>query len=147
MSLYDHIVRVFRVLRPEKNWDTIYWMIDVHGTIIPNNWHKEADFAFIRMECREVLRWISKRKDQRLILWTSSYKDEVSKLIGWLGTEGVHVDYVDENPEEDNTTYADFSRKPYFNILIDDKAGFNPNFEWSDIRIALMNVGEWDKKE
>ena len=29
-----------------------------------------------------------------------------------------------------DTDFQDFSEKPYFNILLEDKAGFDPNKDW-----------------
>lgn len=138
-----NIKRTFVKLRPQRKWDTIYWLVDVHGVIIPGNWHRINDYIFITPAAHEVLQWISNRNDQRLILWTSSYKTETDELVRWLQTNGVKVDWVNENPEEEHTEYADFSRKPYFNILVDDKAGFEPLTDWAAIKQELIYIGEW----
>ena len=38
------------------------------------------------------------------------------------------------NPyEEEDTKVASFKEKPYFSILIDDKAGFCPEEDWLDL--------------
>lgn len=135
-----NIKRTFIELRPKRNWNTIYWLVDVHGVIIPGSWHRENDFQFIAPECKEVLKWISNKNDQRLILWTSSYKTELDLLKIWLGSHGIIVDWINENPTEEHTEYADFSRKPYFNILIDDKGGMDPMYDWLLIGKEIENV-------
>lgn len=145
MSLETHIKNVFTVLRPKRGWKTIYWMVDVHGVIIPGSWHRENNFQFISQDCEEVLKWISDRDDQKLILWTSSYSSEVEKLGDWLFQRGIVVDFVNINLDEKNTEYADFTYKPYFNILIDDKAGFDPESDWASIKMELIFIGEWAK--
>lgn len=129
-----------------RNWDTLYVLLDVHGTIIPNSWHFKNDFRFISPDCQEVLQWFSNRKDFRLILWTSSHTDEIAKIIEWLEEQGIIIDFVNANPECENTDYADFRKKPYFNILIDDKSGFSPETDWAEIKCQLIELGEWDKK-
>jgi hypothetical protein len=63
--------------------------------------------------------------------------------MDWLASHGIHVDHYNCNPDEKNTPYADFSLKPYFNILIDDKAGFDPNTDWDGIRKTLIRIGLW----
>lgn len=143
MSLEKHIENVFTVLKPKRGWKTIYWLVDVHGCIIPGSWHKTNDFQFIDEWCPLVLRWISDNPDQKLILWTSSYATEGAHIIEWLAKQGIHVDYYNRNPEEANTEYADFTHKPYFNILIDDKAGFDPETDWGVIRKTLIRLGLW----
>jgi len=139
-----NIRRTFVELRPKRNWNTIYWLVDVHGVIIPGSWRSENNYDVIAPECIEVLQWITNRKDQRLILWTSSMKDEINEIVVWLWRNyGINVDYVNENPEEKNTEYADFSLKPYFNVLIDDKAGFEPEKDWAAVKQELTDSGEW----
>lgn len=139
-----NIKRTFE-LKPLRKWDTLYVLIDVHGVIIPGSWHKANDFRFISEDCLPVLQWFTKRKDIKLILWTSSYTSEIVGIIEWLQKHGITVDYVNRNPECQNTTYADFEHKPYFNILIDDKAGFEPKTDWNEIKMQLIEIGEWDK--
>ena len=43
---------------------------------------------------------------------------------------GIKFDYINENPLEVNSELSDFSKKFYFNILLDDKAGFYPKEDW-----------------
>lgn len=43
-----------------------------------------------------------------------------------------------ENLEAENTIYGDYSKKPYFNILLEDKAGFEPEKDWLDIYHYLL---------
>lgn len=142
MSLEQHIRNVFTVLKPKRGWTTIYWMVDVHGVILPGSWQKQNKFKFLNAQAKFVLRWISNNPDQRLILWTSSKDTEIKEIVKWLKDKhSICVDYVNENPEEKNTDYADFSKKPYFNILLDDKAGFNPHTDWLGIKMTLMQLG------
>ena len=107
-----NIKRTFELM-PIRKWDTLYVLIDVHGVIIPSSWHRKNDFQFISPDCEEVLQWFSKRKDFRIILWTSSFPSEITELIGWLGKHNIRMDDVNSNLECRNTEYADFSYKPY----------------------------------
>ena len=140
-----NIKRTFELI-PVRKWDTIYVLIDVHGTIIPGSWHRKNEFKFISEDCAEVLRWFTKRKDIKLILWTSSREQEIDEIVMWLWAfHDIGIDYVNENPEAKETEYAVFGQKPYFNILIDDKAGFEPEKDWAAIKRELQEIGEWNK--
>lgn len=57
--------------------------------------------------------------------------------------EQYSLDDHNENPECGNTDYADFTTKPYFNILLDDKAGMEMNSDWSLVKSELQRIGEW----
>lgn len=143
MNLRQVIRKTFEN-KKAKNWDTMYLLLDVHGVILPSSWHKTNEFRFVCEDCIEVLQWFSKRTDFRLILWTSSYETETTPMCKWLEEFEIHIDYVNGNPNEPNNKYADFSFKPYYNILLDDKAGFTPE-DWKEIKAELIAIGEWDK--
>lgn len=128
-----------------RGWDTVYVLLDVHGTLIPGGFHNKRDFTFISDDCLEVLKWFSDRKDFRIIIWTSSCTVEAAETLEWLEEHGIIVDYINHNPECRDTKTACFSQKPYFNILIDDKAGFEPEKDWAEIKCQLIEIGEWDK--
>jgi hypothetical protein len=135
-----NIRRTFE-LKPIRGWKTIYWLVDVHGVIIPGSWHKKNTFKMISEDCVEVLNWITKRKDQRLVLWTSSRPQEIEEIVLWLWSKyGIQVDDVNSNLECKGASYADFSFKPYFNILIDDKSGMEPEIDWLLVGKTLEDV-------
>lgn len=143
MNLFN--VRATFEQKVKRGWDTIYILIDVHGVLIPGSYHLKNDFTVYCPEELEVLEWFTNREDIKIILWTSSYASEVTDIMNWFGDKGIFFDYVNENPECRHTQYADFSRKPYFNILFDDKAGFEPGSDWKAIKEELISIGEWSK--
>lgn len=126
--------------KKERGWDTIYVLLDVHGTILHSTYAEGNKLEFISPACVPVLQWFTKRKDIKIILWTSSYPDEIAKVIDWLKTYDIEIDFVNRNPECKNTKYADFATKPYFNIIIDDKAGMTPDVDWLFIARELEIV-------
>jgi len=126
-----------------KGWDRLFVLVDVHGTITPSGQH--AEFTFINEAAKEVLQWFSKREECRLILWTSSYPDEVNAFKNWLSKHGIHIYYTNENPEAKDTPRACFDKKPYYNIVIDDRAGFEPATDWVELKCQLIELGEWYK--
>lgn len=128
--------------KEERGWDYVYIMIDLHGVILPSNYHSVNDLQFIHPYTKKDLEYLSDQEDIKLILWTSSYVKEVAAVTSWLANQKIYFDYVNENPDEKNNGYADFSKKPYFSILLDDKSGFTEN-DWDDINvwIAVREMG------
>lgn len=119
--------------KEERGWQYVYIMIDLHGVVLPSNYHTSNELKFTHLNTANVLFYLSRQKDVILILWTSSHETEVKKVIEWLGLYGIHVKYVNENPLEKDTPYASFAKKPYFSIVLDDKAGFDPDHDWSEL--------------
>jgi len=142
MSLRQHILNVFQIYQPQKKWKTIYWLVDVHGVILPPSFHKKNDFRFIHSDAEEVLRWIARTPGQMLIPWTSSYNSELGDIHEWLLSHDIFARAFNCNPFESNTEYANFDKKPYYNILIDDKAGFMPG-DWTMVKDTLKELGIW----
>ena len=141
MNVFN-IERAFRH-KKERGWDTIYWMVDLHDTIFPGKYASDQSYD-VYPHCVEVLRWISHRPDQCIIVWTSSYAKDFEKMRVWFwNTHGIFLDYHNENPECGNTELAEFTTKPYFNILLDDKAGFVGETDWGLIKQELIRIGEW----
>ena len=126
-----------------KGWDRIFVLVDAHGTITPSGQH--AEFTFINEACKDVLKWFSNRSEVRLILWTSSYPREIFKIVSWLSSNGVQINYINRNPEAKDTPRACFDKQPYYNIVIDDRAGFEPETDWAEMKCQLIELGEWDK--
>lgn len=115
--------------KESRKWQYVYIMVDLHGVILPSNYHSSNDLRFIDSYAKECLQYLSQQDDIILILWSSSYEFEITNVRRWLAKEGILFDFVNENPLELNTDYADFSKKPYFSIVLDDKGGFEPS-DW-----------------
>ncbi len=130
--------------KKKKNWDKLYWAIDLHGTIIEGKYNKFNEGAAIFPDAAEVLKYLYSRPDMSLILWTSSHREAVDYTLKTLGLwTGIKFHYINENPECQNTELCDFKDKFYFNILLDDKAGFNGPTDWTKIKNQLKQLGEW----
>lgn len=134
----------------ERGFDTLYVAIDVHGTIIRPScrteiWNNEdgkghhevvwgnhvPDFTFYH-DAIKALTILSDNPHIKIILWTSTQK--VRFLIETIERlAGIHIDYLNQNPDFQFNAYADFSKKFCFDVLLDDKAGFEPETDWSQI--------------
>lgn len=125
------IERAYRVMQ-ERNWDTIYWAVDLHGVCLKSN-YENGGYSFINETAKKGLQAISARKENVIILWSSCHDHEKQAIIDFFNSNGILVDYFNENPDEANTKTGCFDQKFYFSVLLDDKAGFDPDEHWFDI--------------
>jgi hypothetical protein len=135
----------------KKKWYETYWAIDLHGTIIKPTYNgTEVEYYHYAKECLQIL---SKRKDIKLILWTCSHPHEIKEYINTFIKDNIVFSYINENPEivSNQGDYGYYDDKFYFNILFDDKAGFDPEKDWETIyyelnmlnRIGYMPEENW----
>lgn len=115
-----------------KKWTKMYWAFDLHETIIKPNWkHGEIPREFYPL-AKEAMQLISKRPDIVRIMYTCSHPNEIVQYKEFFAENDIHFDYVNENPEVINEKYGYYDKKPYFNVLFEDKAGFDPT-SWKDV--------------
>ena len=119
----------------EKNWDCIYVLVDIHGTIFEPSYNNEEKFLTYPY-AEDELHLMSESKKVKLILWSSTKfswtNDYMLALTPW-----VYFDYVNGNPEvkvtNNDPEQMSFDKKPYFNVGLDDKFGFEPETDWEEI--------------
>lgn len=120
----------------EKNWDYIYVLVDVHGTIFTPSYLKEEKYEFYPY-AKEALQLLSKDPNIKLILWTSSTYQAALDYGVIFNRNKIYFDYLNCNPEVErqptDPETLDLSSKYYFNIGIDDKFGFEPETDWKII--------------
>lgn len=126
--IIDAIKRAYKQLE-EKDWDKIYWAIDIHGTCLESN-YESGNFKLINDDVIKTLKLIQSLPESRLIMWTSAYTQELYRLQEFFDSYEVDFTYLGENPDVRNTETGNFNKKFYFSILLDDKAGFNPETDW-----------------
>jgi len=125
----------------ERQWEKTYWAVDIHGTMIePNYKGGEIPRAFYP-HAVEVLQLISRRTDVCLILYTCSHPHEVEEYLEYFHGLEIRFQFVNRNPEVCNGAYGCYDEKPYFNVLFEDKAGFDPEEDWWQVRQLLEE--EW----
>lgn len=139
----------------ERNYPYFYIAVDLHGTIfVPDKltmftWgdgsSKPSEIKFERIlkekiypNAIECLKYFCLDRsiddvDYRLILWTSGKGDELLENLKLLEDNGIYFQYINENPDFKGNSYADFSKKFCFDILLDDKAGFDPEHDWTEL--------------
>ncbi|HPI82747.1 MAG TPA: hypothetical protein PK122_05970 [Candidatus Paceibacterota bacterium] len=145
MSVISQIRKTFKVSF-EKEWYNTYWAFDVHGTILKPTYDLNEDHMEFYPYAKEALQKISKRSDIIMILWTCSYPHEIQKYIEFFKNHGIHFHHINENPRISSNmgNFGYYEQKFYFNVLFEDKAGFQAESEWKEV-YTLMKKYETDK--
>lgn len=131
----NRIVKTFEKafkMKKEKNWDRIYVLVDLHGTIFVPTFSNFENFKFYE-NAKEALQMMSKDPEVIMILWTSTYPEKIRKYLDVMAKEGIVFSQVNKNTLEDNTDFQCFREKPYFNVGLDDAFGFDPEVDWKEI--------------
>lgn len=124
-----------------NGWDCIYILVDLHGTICKPNYN--PDVLEFYPYAKETLQILTQRPDTKLILWTCTTQEYIDKTLQFLELNEIHIDYTNENPETKPNPLIDppslsFDHKPYFNVGLDDKMGFDATSDWKEIYEYLM---------
>lgn len=126
----------------ERNWYETYWFIDLHGVISKPDYRKKSKKIIYYPYVKETLQYITiNRPDIIMILFTSSYPDEIESYMKQFKDDNILFKYVNENPEvsEAKGSFGYYDKKPYYNVLIDDKCGFEPVSDWQPIYEYFIN--------
>lgn len=130
MSIAKSIRECYQ-MKKERNWDTIYIAIDLHGTIIESGRDKQLTPY---PDAKEVLQFLNKQKDIILILFTSTKQMMLLPFWNWCEENNIVFNYFNGNPECMNTHEGDYTMKFYYNLLLDDRAGFDPLTDWKIVK-------------
>lgn len=132
MSIINSIVKNHFELKEKRNWDKTYWFFDIHGTILaPNYKHGDIPKEFYPY-AKETLQYLSKLDDIVMGIYTCSHPNEIEEYIQMFAEMDIKFAFVNENPEvvTEANGYGCYDKKPYMNVLFEDKAGFDPETEW-----------------
>ena len=125
----------------EKNWDKIYVAVDIHDTILRACYDDEETYDYFPL-AKETLQMMSLREDICLILWSSCHRDKLAEYVRHFLDDGIMFDYVNENPEVENTRLQNFEEKLYMNVGLDDKFGFDADTDWETVCLVLVEYPE-----
>jgi len=128
--------KAFR-LKENRNWDCIAVAVDLHGTVYRPTYDKKLTIEYYP-HAKEVLQLLSKRDDVRMYMYTCSPDQNKLKYEHNFAKDGILIEATPHRIMNKmkimGNSYQDFSEKPYFNVLLDDKAGFDPDRDW----VALL---------
>lgn len=96
---------------------SLFVAFDYDNTVFDYH-NKSIDYSKVidlLIECRKL--------DFKLILFTANEGNDLNNSLIYLTSIGLFWDYVNENPIMD-------TRKPYYNILLDDRAGLKESYKY-----------------
>ena len=125
--------------KQEKGWEKIYVIVDIHDTIVRACYDKTEAYDFFP-GAKEALQIMSSRDDICLILWSGSPIEVLEKYQKRFAADSIHFEYLNENPEVENSAFQNFDKKLYFNVGIDDRFGFDPETDWEQVIEALNDA-------
>jgi len=138
MSVISAIYKAFEH-KEKRNWDTIFFAIDIHDTIIKSNYQTGNIPTEFYPNAIVGLQELTLRKDIKLILYTCSHPHEILEYLKLFRKYNIFFDFINENTDVKTNLqgYGNYEQKPYFNVLLDDKAGFNPISDWPKVIQSL----------
>lgn len=136
MRLISYIEKVFNGLN-NGSFKCIYIMVDVHNTILKPTFDKKETFEYFPY-AKETLQLLSEKENIKLIMWTSSYDEKIQMYLKHFEENGIIFNFVNENKEYGNVSFACFDTKFYYDIGIDDKFGFDAEHDWKEIYTFLI---------
>ena len=137
ISIVDVFKQQLKIAK-ERGWEKIYIAVDFHGTLIKPD-YATFDPANTKITyypyAAGVMKVLSDNPIFTLFTYTASYPEEVKAYVKVMKEKGIKFDFINENPEvrTEEQNWGNFDQKPYFNVLLDDKAGFDPNEDWKNI--------------
>jgi hypothetical protein len=129
-------------MQQRKGWDYLYVAVDVHDTVLKANYSTED---IPREFCKGALRamqLLTMMRRVKLIMWTSSTPEDIAKYDAYFRENHIRFDFFNENPDVPSKGFGYFERKPYFNLMVEDKAGFDtlPDFnDWDELVLAIAD--------
>ncbi len=126
-----------------KNWPFVYFAIDIHDTIFKGTYKKNNEGKQFYPWAKEVLQNLTLNPKVKLIVYTSSHEGPARDVIAWLKEHHIEIFAFNGNPDHTGTDLCDFSKKFYFDILLEDKAGFEGWHDWFKIMKELQACGQW----
>lgn len=124
-------------LAKERSWEKTYQAFDIHETIIiPNYKYGDIPTEFY-LFAKEVMQTISNREDICLIMYTYSHPNEIKEYLKLFEENGIKFEYINRNPEVQSEGYGYYEDKLYFNVLFEDKTGFDVNNDWINVKNKL----------
>ena len=127
-----------------KEWYETYWAFDFHSTIIKPTYDLNDRKIDYYPYAKEAMQLITLRDDIITIAWTSSFPNEIKDYEEQFTKDGIQFDHIGRNPEISSSlgNFGYYKDKFYFNILFEDKAGFDPLTEWKEIYEYLVWCNE-----
>lgn len=149
-KLFESAIQIAK----ERKWDKISVAVDLHNTVLKPTYSKllATEFYPYAKECLTILSDNNIDGVTPLMFVYSCTPGQLLNvyLSNILEPNGIKM-YHDEAVISaimgvKKNEYQSFTNKPYFNILLDDKAGFDPESDWEDLYNYLKKVVKFKTK-
>jgi len=139
MSVTNQIRKTFEISF-KKEWYNTYWVFDIHGTILKPTYNLNFNNEEFYPYAKSALQLISNRSDIIMILWTCSYPNEIEKYVKFFKELNINFNHINENPgiSSNMGNFGYYERKFYFNVLFEEKSGFDPEIEWKEVYDLML---------
>lgn len=124
----------------KRGWSKGFFFFDIHGTILKPNYSFGNTPTEFYPYAKEALQFISTlHTDIVMCIYTCSHPNEIEEYLKLFGENNIRFTWVNENPEvpTDVNGYGCYDKKPYMNVLFEDKAGFSGEEDWLPV-LTLM---------
>lgn len=138
MSILKAIKNAYE-LKTKRNYDRLYFFFDIHGTILKPNYEYGNIPTEFYPHAKETLQYLTTLEDVVMVLYTCSHPHEIDQYIELFKENNIEFKYINENPEVKTQVdgYGCYDKKPYINVLFEDKCGFSGDDDWLPI-LTLM---------
>ena len=120
LKSYEWRYETYKLIEATKEHGKIIVGVDFDDTIFPLR-----DNKYIRERAEDLVDLLGELREYiTLCLWTVADEQSLVYKIALMDEWGIKPDYVNSSP----VSYEEV-RKPYFNLVLDDKAGLNEAIE------------------
>jgi len=126
-----------------RGWPTTYFAIDIHDTIFKGAYKLDNPGKTFYPWAKEVLLNLTNNPGVSIILYTASHHGPARDVERWLYEHGIRILDINHNPDHRSNELCDFSKKFHFDVLLDDKGGFEGWHDWFLIMHELKRIGQW----
>jgi len=118
-----------------RGYNKIYYLVDLHGVIMHSSYEPGVHEFIGGIDGIPVntLKMISNCKESVIIIWSCLHERDKPGILEQFNKVGIKVSAINNNPFEQSNSVSSFHEKPYFSVLFDDKAGFNPDEDWKNV--------------
>ena len=138
--IFPRLIKKALLLKEERGWDHIAIAVDLHGTVFKSTYAPGLATEYYP-HAKECLQELTKRPDILMYMYTGTPGDLREGYFLKFAMDKITMPpdslEVLEIMNIKNNEFQNFNDKPYFNVLLEDKAGFDPKIDWMDILIYL----------
>lgn len=124
--------RAFEAME-RKGWDNITVAVDLHDTVFKSTYSEEVSEEFYPY-AKETLQLMSEHPQIKMYMFTCTPSKIRRKYRKFLLENNIvmstHPKDVMNSMRIKENAFQAYDTKPYYNVLLDDKAGFDPDQDW-----------------